>query len=63
MNIPWDQLPMHLVSHGCKVMPVRGDGFCFLNAIDLVLYCDNNEAVTVNSLESNILGHLTANVD
>ena len=27
------------------------------------MYCDYNEAVTVNSLASNILGHLAANVD
>ena len=44
-------------------MPVRGDDFCFLNAIGLVLYCDYNEVVTVDSLASNILGHLVANVD
>ena len=42
-------------------MPIRGDGFCFLNAIDLVLYCEYNEVVTVNSLASNILGHLVGN--
>ena len=44
-------------------MPVRSDGFCSLNATDLVLYCDCNEVVTVDSLASNILGHLVANVD
>ena len=44
-------------------MPVRGNGFCFLNALDLVLYCDYNEVVIVASLASSILGHLVANVD
>ena len=43
-------------------MPVRGDGFCFLNAIDMVLYCDHYEVVTFDSMESTILGHLVANV-
>ena len=40
-----------------------GDGFCFLNAIDLALYCQYNEVVMVDSLVSNILGHLAVNVD
>ena len=44
-------------------MPVRGDGFCFLTAIDLVLCCDYNEVASVNNLASNILGHLAANGD
>ena len=44
-------------------MPVRGDGFCFLNAIEVVQYCDYSEVVMVNSLGSIILGHLAANVD
>ena len=54
---------IYLFSHGCEVMPVRGYGFCFLNAIDLLLCCDYNEVVTVSNLASNILGHLVANVD
>ena len=61
--MPWTQLAIYLVSHGLKVTPVKGDGFCFLYAIDLVLYCDYNVAVTVDSLASNILVHLEANVD
>ena len=44
-------------------MPVRCDGFCFLNAVEFVLYCDHNEVVTLNSLTSNILGHIVANVN
>ena len=43
-------------------MPVRGDGFLFLNAITMVLYCDHNEVATFDSMESTILGHLAANV-
>ena len=39
--MPWDQLGIYMYNHGCQVMPVRGDGICFLNAIDLVLYCDH----------------------
>ena len=43
-------------------MAVRGDGFCFLNTIDMVLYCDHNEVETFDSLSSIILWHLVANV-
>ena len=48
---------------GHQVILVMGDGFCFLNATDLVLYCDHNEVVAFNSLASIILGHLVANVN
>ena len=61
--MPWDQLGIYIYNLGHQVMPVRGDGFCFLDAIDLVLYCYHNEVVTLNSLASNILGHLAANVN
>ena len=37
--------------------------FVFLNEIDLVLYCDYNEVVTIDSLVSNILEYLSADVD
>ena len=44
-------------------MPVMGNGFCPLNAIDLVLYCDYNEMVTVDHMANNILEHLAVNAD
>ena len=63
MNMPWDLLAMYLISHSHKIMPIRGDGFCFLNATDLILYHDYNKVVTVYCMASNILGHLAAHVD
>ena len=44
-----------LLSLGCKVMPVRGDGFCFLKAIYVALYFDYNDVITVDHMENNIL--------
>ena len=58
----WDQLSIYIYNLDLQVMPVRGDGFCSLNAIVMVLYCDYNEVATFDSLASTILGHLTANV-
>ena len=60
--MPWDQLSIYIYNFGHQVMPVRGDGLCFLNAIDMVLYCDHNDMVTFNSIVSTILGHLAATV-
>ena len=60
--MPWDQLDIYMYNHGCHIMPVMGDDFCFVNAINLVLYCDYNEVVMQDSLASNILGCLVANV-
>ena len=33
--MPWDQLGIYLYNHSHQGMAVRGDGFCFLNAIDM----------------------------
>ena len=38
-----------------------GDGCCFLNGIDLVLYCDYDEVITVDHMANNILEHLATN--
>ena len=46
IDMPWDQLGIYMYNLGYQVMPVQGDGFCFLNAIDLVLNCDHIEVVT-----------------
>ena len=60
--MPWDQLSIYIYNLGCQVMPVRGDGFCFLNAIGMVLSCDYNEVIIFDSMEGTILVHLAANV-
>ena len=57
----WNHLGTYVYNLGYQIMPVRGDGFCFLNAIDMVLYCDHNEVVTFDSLASTILEHPAAN--
>ena len=44
-------------------MAVRGDGFCLLNAIDLLLYCDFDEVVTVDNMANSVLEHLATNID
>ena len=61
--MPLDQLGIYIYKLGCHIMPVRDDGFCFLNAIDLVLYCNHNEVLTLDSMASNILGHFMENVN
>ena len=43
-------------------MQVKADGFCFLHTVNVVLYCDHDEVVTFNSIDSTIMGHLAANV-
>ena len=50
VKMPWWQVGIYRFSHGHQVIPVRGDGFCFLNTILLVLYCDYSEVVMLNSL-------------
>ena len=44
-------------------MPVLGDGFSCMNAIDLVLYCEYDEVVTADHMANNLLEHLAADAD
>ena len=44
-------------------MPVVSNGFCFLNAIDLVLYCDYDKDVTVDYMAKKFLEYLATNAD
>ena len=58
---PWNQIGIYPVSLIQNAMPVMGDGFCFVNAKDLVLSCDYGEVVTVDPMANNILEHLATN--
>ena len=60
--MPWDQLCIYNYNLSHQVLPIRPDGFCFLHAVDMVLYLDHDEVVTFNSKESMIMSHLAANV-
>ena len=60
--MPWDQLCIYLHNLSHHAMPVRADGFCFLHAVDMVLYCDHDVVVTFDSMESIIMGHLAASI-
>ena len=59
----WNLLSYFLYRHIHKVHTVRGDGFCFLNAIGMVLYCDYDEIVIIDDIVNIILGYLAANVN
>ena len=61
--MPWDQLYLYIYDLGHQVTQVRANGFCFLHAVEMVLYMDHDEVVTFDSMESTILGHLAANVN
>ena len=61
--MPWDQLSLYIYNLGHHVITVRSDGFCFLHAVEMVLYMDHDEVVTLDSMESTILGHLESNAN
>ena len=61
--MPWHQLSLYIYNLGCQVTVVRNDGFCFLHAVGVVLYINHDEVVTLDSMESTILGHLVSNVN
>ena len=41
---------------------VRSNTFCLLHAIEMVLYMDHDKVVTLDTMESSILGHLASNI-
>ena len=61
--MPWDKLPqfVHKLQH--QVIPIRDDGFCFLQAVCLTVCMDHDEEMTLGKLQSSILDHMEANVD
>ena len=61
--MPWDQLLLYVYNLGHQVTMVRSDGFCFLHAIEMVLYMDHDEMVTLDPMESTILDQLASNVN
>ena len=63
LDMPWDQLCLYVYNLDHQVAPARYNGFCFLHAIEMVLYMDHNEVVTFYGMESTILGHLATNVN
>ena len=61
--MPWDQLSLYIHNLSCQVIPVKANEFCFLHAVEMVLYMDHDEVVSFDSMESTILGHIGANVN
>ena len=60
--MPWDQICLYVYNLSHQVTTVRANGFCFLHAVEVLLYVDHDEVVTSDSMDSTILGHLAGNV-
>ena len=58
LDMPWDQLCLYIYNLSHQATAVRSDRFCFLHAVEMVLYMEHNEVVTFDSMESTTLGHL-----
>ena len=63
LPIPRRQLSCFLYRHSQKIQPIKADGFCLLNAIELVLCCDYDKVVTLGDMANTIPVHLAANAD
>ena len=61
--MPLDKLPQFVDRLCHQVIPIRDDGFCFLQAVCLTVCMDHDEVMTVGKLQSSILDHMEANVD
>ena len=63
ISVPWNKLPDFVDKLLCQVIPIRDDGFCFLQAVCLAVCMDHDEEMSVEKLQSSILNHMEANVD
>ena len=57
----WHQLSCFLYRNSFRGQPITGDGFCFLNAVELVLHCDYGEVVTLDDIVTNIPEYFATN--
>ena len=58
ISVLWDKLPDFVDKLRHQVIPVRDDGFCFLQAVCLAVCMDYDEEMSVEKLQSSILNHM-----
>ena len=63
ISVPWNKLPDFVDKLRHQVIPIRDDGFCFLQAVCLAVCMDHDEEMSVEKLQSSILNNMEANVD
>ena len=59
----WDKLPEFVCKLHHQVVPIRDNGYCFLQAVCMVGCMDHDEEMSLEKLQSSILNHMAANVD
>ena len=63
ISVSWDKLPEFVDKLCHQVIPIRDNGFCFLQAVCLAICMDHDEEMSLEKLQSSILNHMEANVD
>ena len=63
ISMPWDKLPQFVYKLQHQVIPIRADGFCFLQAVCPTVCIDHDENMTLGKLQSSILDHMEANTN
>ena len=61
ISILWDKLRQLVYKLRRQVIPIKADGFCFLQAVCLTVCMDHDEDMTLGKLQSSILNHMEAN--
>ena len=61
--MPWDKLPELVYKLRCQVIPIKANGFCFLQAVCLTVSMGHEEDMTLGKLQSSILNHMEANTN
>ena len=58
MHVRWEDLDNHFMRHHLEVVPIEGNGYCFLNSVLTCLLRDYGDTLTLEDCITKIVTHL-----
>ena len=58
MQVQWEDLENHFMRHHLEVVPIEGNGYCFLNSVLTCLLRDYGDTLTLEDCITKIVTHL-----
>ena len=61
IDVPWSNIQQHLFNKSLAIMNVRGDGFCFLRALQYSMWGNHEMEFSLEELADKIMDHILEN--
>ena len=58
LHVRWENLENHFMRHNFEVVPIPGNGYCFLNSVLMCLIRDYGDTLTLEDCITKIVTHL-----